>query len=178
MEDNDIIELYWARKERAILETTVKYGGICHGVAMGILHNRQDAEECVSDTWIKTWDSIPPERPKVLKAFLCRITRNLSIDRYRQNQRRLAHIDMELILDELAECLPEEEDSGLGNILNAFFTGLEVMDRKLFLGRYWHATPVKTLAKMYELTPNYVSVRLHRIRERLRAYLEERGYTV
>lgn len=176
MEDKDIITLYWERNDRAIIETSVKYGGICHGVAMSILHNRQDAEECVSDTWVKAWQTIPPERPGILKAFLCRVTRNLSIDRYRQNQRRNAH--MELILDELAECLPdqEQEDSGLGDTINAFLDRLEPLERKLFLGRYWHACPVKTLAEMYGLTPNHVSVRLYRTRERLRTYLTERGY--
>ncbi|MBQ9780490.1 MAG: RNA polymerase sigma factor [Clostridia bacterium] len=178
MEDRDIIELYHARNERAIVETTAKYGGVCHGVAMNILHNRQDAEECVNDTWVRTWETIPPERPNIFKAFLCRITRNLSIDRYRQNQRRAAHVDMELILDELAECLPAEEESGLKECLNTFFVGLDPMDRKLFLGRYWHACPVKILAEMYEFSPNYVSVHLHRTRERLRNYLTERGYTI
>lgn len=178
MQDTDIIELYFARNERALTETIVKYGGICHSVAMNILHNRQDAEECVSDTWLKAWDSIPPERPHVFKAFLCRITRNLSIDRYRQNQRRAAHIDMELILDELAECLPEYESTTLTEALNVFFVRLDPLERKLFLGRYWHATPVKTLAKMYDLTPNHVSVRLHRTRERLKDYLLERGFSV
>lgn len=121
MNDNDIIALYRERNERAIVATAAKYGGICHGVAINILHNRQDAEECVNDTWIKAWDSIPPECPRILKAFLCRITRNLSIDRYRQNQRRAALVDMELILDELAECLPEQENSALTEALNAFF---------------------------------------------------------
>lgn len=178
MNDNDIIALYHERNERAIVATAAKYGGICHGVAINILHNRQDAEECVNDTWIKAWDSIPPECPHILKAFLCRITRNLSIDRYRQNQRRAAHVDMELILDELAECLPEQENSALTEALNAFFVGMDPLERKLFLGRYWHATPVKTLAKMYDLTPNHVSVRLHRTRERLRAYLTERGFDI
>ena len=176
MEDKDILELYWSRNERAISETAVKYGRACHGVAIGILRNRQDAEECVNDTWVKTWQTIPPERPTLFKAFLCRITRNLSIDRYRQNQRRAAHVDMELILDELAECLPEEEETGLRDTLNTFFVGLNPMDRKLFLGRYWHACPVKTLAEMYGQTPNYVSVHLHRTREQLRNYLIEKGY--
>ena len=176
MEDKDILELYWSRNERAISETAVKYGRACHGVAIGILRNRQDAEECVNDTWVKTWQTIPPERPTLFKAFLCRITRNLSIDRYRQNQRRAAHVDMELILDELAECLPAEEDTGLKDYLNAFFVDLDPMDRKLFLGRYWHACSVKSLAEMYDMTPNHVSVRLYRTRDRLRAYLVERGY--
>ncbi len=176
MEDNKIIELYLSRDDRAVTETAVKYGGVCHGVAMSILRNRQDAEECVNDTWVKAWNTIPPEHPNIFKAFLCRITRNLSIDRYRQNQRRAAHVDMELILDELAECLPEREETGLSDTLNAFFVGLEPLERKLFLGRYWHACPVKTLAEMYDLTPNHVSVRLHRTRDHLRTYLTERGY--
>ena len=178
MQDTDIIELYHARNQRALTETIIKYGGICHGVAMNILHNRQDAEECVNDTWVRTWETIPPERPRVFKAFLCRITRNLSIDRYRQNRRRAAHADMELILDELAECLPEQESSALTETLNTFFVNLDPLERKHFLGRYWHATPVKTLSKMYGMTPNHVSVRLHRTREHLRAYLTERGFNV
>ncbi|MBE6557763.1 MAG: sigma-70 family RNA polymerase sigma factor [Ruminococcaceae bacterium] len=176
MEDNKIIDLYWARDDAAVVETSIKYGGICHGVAMGILHNRQDAEECVNDTWVRAWQTIPPERPNAFKAFLCRITRNLSIDRYRQNQRRAKHIDMEQILDELAECIPDREEVGFGDTLNTFLDGLEPLERKLFLGRYWHACSVKALAATYGLTPNHVSVRLHRTREHLRKYLTERGY--
>ena len=178
MEDSMIIEMYWNRNESAIEETDKKYGSYCFAVANNILNSKEDSDECVNDTWIKAWDSIPPECPRILKAFLCRITRNLSIDRYRQNQRRAAHVDMELILDELAECLPEQENSALTEALNAFFVGMDPLERKLFLGRYWHATPVKTLAKMYDLTPNHVSVRLHRTRERLRAYLTERGFAI
>ncbi len=178
MDDQSIIELYFARDDRAIAETSIKYGGVCYGVAIGILRDRQDAEECVNDTWVRTWATVPPERPNVFKAFLCRITRNLSIDRYRQNQRRYANVDLELILDELAECLPEQEESGFGETLNVFLDGLDELDRNLFLGRYWHACSVKSLAGTYGLTANHVSVRLHRTRERLRSYLTERGYKI
>lgn len=176
MEDNDIITLYWARNDQALTETSVKYGGICHAVAMGILHDRQDAEECVNDTWVRAWQTIPPQRPSIFKAFLCRITRNLSIDRYRQNQRRNANVELELVLDELAECLPDHEEVGFGDTLNTFLDGMEPSDRKLFLGRYWYARPVKDIAKEYGLSADSVSVRLYRIRERLRGYLTERGY--
>ena len=178
MEDKEIIALYFDRDERAIRETADKYGDFCEGVAMGILGNRQDAEECVSDTYLRTWNSIPPKRPDSLKAFVGKIARNLSIDRLRHRHIARHDSDMEIMLSELEPYLPaqEEEGSVLTDLLDGFLDGLDTLDRRLFMGRYWHGYTVARMAEHYGLTPNAVSLRLHRVREKLRDYLEKGGY--
>ena len=180
MDDFSIIELYWRRDENAIAETARAHGRFCLGVSMNIVGNRADAEECVNDTYLRTWNSIPPQRPTSLRAFLGRIVRNLSIDRYRENHAACRNADLTVALDELASCLPapDEAQGELVALLEAFLYTEAMLDRQLFVGRYWHAYPVKELARHYGLTANAVSLRLSRVRERLRAYLEERGYRV
>ena len=180
MEDRDIIALYFARNEEAIKASSDKYGGYVTGISMSILQNSLDAEECVNDTWLKAWNSIPPQNPPSLKVYLGRLVRHLSIDRLRTLTRLKRNRELEVALDELAECAaPDDEDvTSLTATLNEFLDGLEPTDRKLFVGRYWHLYPVSVLADAYNLTPNNTSVRLHRLRERLRAHLTERGFTV
>ena len=107
MEDSAIIDLYWAREERALSETDTKYGGYCRSIAHNILKNREDSEECVSDTWLHAWNAMPPQRPSILSSFLGRITRNLSFDRCRrQNAEKRGGGSLPLALDELSECVP------------------------------------------------------------------------
>lgn len=180
MEDHQIIELYFARDELAIEETAKRYGGVCMQVSMDILKDRMDAEECVSDTWLQTWRSIPPQRPTILKAFLCRITRNLSINRLRERKAKRRDKDMTLSLEELEGVLaiPEEQSEGLSELFSEFLRGLEREDRLLFMGRYWHGRSVATLAKDFGLPANTVSVKLYRVRNDLRVFLAERGITV
>ena len=180
MEDREIIALYWRRDETAIAETDRKYGSYCRTIADNILQNRQDAEECVNDTWLKAWHSIPPQDPPSLKVYLGRLARHLSIDRLRTITRLKRNRELEVALDELADCaLPEEEDvTALTAALDEFLDGLEPTDRKLFVGRYWHLYPVSKLAAAYGLTTNNTSVRLHRMREKLKVHLTERGFTV
>ena len=177
-DDKDIIELYFARDEQAIKVTEAKYRQICMHTAMRILGNHSDAEECVNDTWLKAWQSIPPQRPTQLAAFLCRITRNLSISRWRAMHQEMRDQRMTVALHELSEVLPadEEPDIILGELLNSYIRGLGDLDRRLFLGRYFHLYSVSTLAKAYGITPNTVSLRLMRIREKLRDYLIKEGY--
>lgn len=180
LSDKDIIALYFARDEQAIAHTDEKYGKVCMQVSMNIVNNRPDAEECVSDGYLKTWNAIPPTRPSSLCAFVCRIVRNLSINRLREMKAAKRSRDLTLSLEELEGCISVDESLSdqLPALISAFLEGLEPLDRRLFMGRYWHATPVKDLAKVYDMTPNAVSMRLHRIREGLRAHLEEGGYTV
>ncbi|MBQ7315985.1 MAG: sigma-70 family RNA polymerase sigma factor [Clostridia bacterium] len=177
LSDEEIIGLYFARDEQAIVETDMKYGKVCTGIAMNILGNHADAEECVSDTWLKTWESIPPKRPPVLQAFLCRIVRNLSLNKCRDNRRARRN---QALWEELEGCLalPEEAAGELSGLLTDFLVHLDVTDRRLFMGRYWHACAVKDLAAAYGMTANAVSLRLYKTREKLRAYLTERGYEV
>lgn len=180
MEDRDIISLYFARNEEAIRESSIKYGKYVTGISMSILQNALDAEECVNDTWLKAWNSIPPQNPPSLKVYLGRLVRHLSIDRLRTLTRLKRNRELEVALDELAECAaPDDEDvTALTHALDEFLEGLEPTDRKLFVGRYWHLYPVSRLANAYNLTPTNTSVRLHRLRERLRVHLTERGFTV
>ena len=179
--DADIIALYWERNERAIRETADRYGSLCMRVAMNILANSADAEECVNDTYLKTWNAIPPARPKLLSAFLTRITRNLALDRYRTRHREKRDGRLTVMFSELGECIPAPEETDPGELLKhikAFLRGQDELDRKIFVGRYFHAYEVKKMAVAYGMTSNAVSLRLHKTRERLRTYLTERGYHV
>ncbi len=178
--DAAIVELYFARNERAISETHARYGGACMQVSMGILNSRPDAEECVNDTYLETWNSIPPTRPRSLCAYVCRIARNLSISRLRRRLAAKRGGDMTVSLEELAECIPAGEDvrGELPELLSAFLRTLGARERSLFMERYWYARAVKDIAREHGMTATAVSVNLHRTRERLRVYLSERGYTL
>ena len=173
MDDKTIIDLFFARDEAAIKEADKVHGQKCLATAMRILGNRADAEECVNDTWVKAWNSIPPEKPRSLSAYLCRIARNQAINAYHARKNRA----FDVALEELAECLAVDERYAeeLKDLLNGFLAALPSLERRLFMGRYWHAYPVGRLAEAYGMTPNAVSLRLMRTREKLRAYLEERG---
>lgn len=180
MEDQQIIALYFARDEQAIGETAKRYGPVCMQVSMDIVRDRMDAEECVNDTWIKTWNSIPPQRPDSLRAFLCRIVRNLSINRLRERKAKRRDRDLLVSMEELEGVLsiPEEKSEGLSELLSEFLRELPKEERLLFMGRYWHGRSVGTLAKDFGMADNTVSVKLYRIRNKLRDYLTERGIQV
>ena len=180
MNDQAIIDLYFARNEQAIAETDKSYGRVCMQVSMNILKSRPDAEECVNDTYLKTWNAIPPTKPHSLCAFVCRITRNLSLNRLRDLRREKRNKEVTLSLDELEACIPAaiEDSNLLADLLNTFLEGLEETDRVLFVGRYWYSYATDDLANSMGLTKKAVYMRLYKIRERLRAYLGERGYRV
>ena len=148
---------------------------------MNILNNESDAEECVNDTWVAAWRSMPPKKPSVLRTYLGKLTRNLSINRLRERHREKRNPDLVIALSELAECIPVPEDTTdtqLCAYLNEFLEITPALDRQLFMGRYWYGRTVREMAPRYGLTANAVSQRLKRTRQALRAYLEERGYTV
>ena len=177
MEDHQIIELYFARDEQAIVQTAVRYGKLCQQVSMNILGNRSDAEECVNDTYLKLWNSIPPARPRSLSAFISRVARNIAIDRYRNLHRKSYNRDLEVALEELSGITPvDTSQEVLKELVQIFLRTLEDTDRRLFLGRYWYASSVKALAKAWGMTPNAVSMRLYKTREKFKAFLTERGY--
>ena len=180
MNDQDIIDLYFARNEQAIAETDKSYGKVCMQVSMNILDSRPDAEECVNDTYLNTWNSIPPTKPNSLCAFVCRIARNLSLNRLRDLRRDKRNREVTLSLDELEACIPAavEDSNELAALLNSFLEGLDETDRVVFMGRYWYSYAIDDLAAQMGLTKKAVYMRLHKIRERLRAYLGERGYRV
>lgn len=180
--DEEIVELYWQRNERAIQLTHRRYGGLCTKVAMNILGDPSDAEECVNDTYLKAWNAIPPTIPRCLRAFLAKIVRNLSIDRYREKRVERPTVELEAAMAELSACIPTEAEQAeavaLSEMLDRFLRTEEETDRRLFLGRYWHGAAVKDLAAGSGLSPNAVTKRLAKTRERLRAYLTERGYSL
>ena len=172
--DAEIIALYFDRDESAVEHTAKNYGAYCTSVAMNILNDPSDAEECVNDTYLRVWNAIPPQRPTVLRLFLGKITRNLAIDRYRANKSR--NREFEIALEEIAEFLPakEEDDGNLPVLLADFLSTLPAEERDLFVLRYYHGHSVARLAKAFRMRPNSLSARLYRTREKLRAYLTER----
>ena len=182
MEDQQIIALYHGRDETAIAETERKYGSFCRTIALNILSIREDAEECVNDTWHAAWMKMPPELPRSLKAFLGRITRNLSISRFRAGHAKKRYSGLELMLSELEECVPSAasvektvEQKELGAYLSDWLETLPEDDRVLFIRRYWYGDAAKTLAAERKCTENQIAQRLRRMRGRLKTYLETEG---
>ena len=184
MEDRDIVDLYFQRNKTAINETALKYGGYCKAIAKNILANNEDAEECVNDTYLNAWNSIPPHKPKILSVYLGKITRHLSFDKIRYNNAvKRGGGEINLVLDELAECVSGNESvenelnkQQLIQEINSFLNTLPRENRSIFLCRYWYVMPVSDIAKRFGMTENNVSVALNRIRNKLKVYLEERGY--
>ena len=185
MEDRQIVALYHRREESAVAETARKYGSFCRTIAMNILGVPEDAEECVNDTWHAAWRQMPPERPVSLKAFLGRITRNLSISRYRASRAQKRYAGLELMLSELEECVPSAvsvertvEQKELGVQISDWLDTLREEDCRLFVRRYWYGEAVKTLAAEEDCTENAISLRLRWLRGRLKTYLEEKGVSL
>ncbi len=180
LDDASIIGLYWQRDERAITETARRYGSYIHAISVQILESEPDAEECVNDTYLKAWNTIPPQKPFSLKDYLGRLVRHLSIDRYRALRRAKRNINVTEALDELTVISPDtdRDNPALTEALNTFLSGLDTNDRNLFLGRYWYFYEVADLARAYGMTVNTVYVKLHRMRERLRKHLTERGFQI
>ena len=184
MEDSRIVELYWARAESAISETASRFGRYCHTIAFNILRDRWDSEECVNDTWLRAWNTMPPQRPGVLSAFLSRITRNLSLDRYKAARAaKRGGGQLPVALEELGDCIPtvgsvEEtiELRELTRILDSFLRELPEKEACVFLRRYWYLDSLSQIAHRYHMTEGCVKTRLHRIRKKLKAYLEQEGY--
>lgn len=183
MDDGRIIDLFWARREDAIWETDKKYGNYCRSISLHILKNQEDSEECVNDTWLRAWNAMPPKRPEFLAAFLGKITRNLSISRYRMNHaEKRGSGETELILTELEECLPagqnvEAEIEGKETVeaINRFLAGLGTESRNIFVRRYFYADSVKEVAERFGISESKVKSQLFRLRNRLKDHLEKEG---
>lgn len=185
MEDQEIIGLLFARDERGISAAGEKYGAYCRTVAGNILDSPEDAEECVNDALLRAWNAIPPERPRLLGAYLAGITRNAALSRWRRE-----HADkrgggtLALALEELDGCLagPASVEGALDAreltaALNGFLDGLEREARYMFLRRYWYADPIKVIARESGKSEGAVTKTLSRSREKLRCYLKERGFS-
>ena len=185
MEDKQIIELYFQRNETAISETANKYGAFCHKIAMNILSIHEDAEECVNDTYHSVWNQIPPTNPNSFRAFLGRITRNLSISRFRTLHAQKRYAGMELMLSELEECIPTPdtvertiEGKELTGYINEWLNALPEQEAILFLRRYWYGDSVKDLAKKTNITAAQMAQTMLRLRKNLKAYLMQKGVTI
>lgn len=186
LDDKSIIKLYFERSEKAIAETAQKYGRYCHYIAFNIVGNDSDAEECVNDTYLRTWKSIPPKHPKELRTFLGKITRNLALNKYeKMSAQKRGSGQIPLILDELYECIPDknsdkriDDDIIIKRTIESFLAGLQTQSRKIFIRRYWYMCSVKEIAEEYSISESKVCVSLYRTRENLRKILEEEGISV
>lgn len=183
MLDEQIVDMYWARQEDSITETQKKYGNYCQSIAYNILRSREDSAECVNDTYLKAWNSMPVHRPDKLSAFLGKITRNLALNRYEYySASKRGGTQIDLVLDELIDCVSGTESTDsiaeeifITNILNNFLKSLSEKNRNIFVARYWHMFAVKDIADRFELNENTVKVSLHRSREILKEILLKEG---
>ena len=183
MKDDQIVDLYWARSEKAISETANKYGHYCYSIAYNILHSNEDSEECVNDTYLNAWNAMPDQRPSKLSAFLGRITRNLSLKRWEKNsaeKRGAGHVP--LVLDELQECIPTTDstdqivdDLMLADLLDRFLGSLNVEKRRIFMRRYWYLSSVSEIAADYAVSESKVKMSLLRSINELKQMLEKEG---
>ncbi len=186
MDDENIIQLYWQRNEQAIPATASKYGPYCTSIARNILGSWEDAEECVNDTYLRAWNSIPPHRPQFLSAFLGRITRNLSIQRYQyRTAGKRGGGTLPAVLEEIGQLV-----SGAGSVeqevdrrellraIDAFLARLPARKRAIFIRRYWYFYSVSQISSQSGMTENQVSVTLSRLRRNLRNHLLEEGFSL
>ena len=186
MDDRQIIELYNERSEAAISETADKYGKHCRYIAYNILYNDQDSEECVNDTWLRAWNTIPPQQPNKLSAYLGKITRNLALDRYKfYNREKRGKGQTTLVLEELSECISDgnrtEQEIDvrlLVESLNTFLRNLPAEKRRILVRRYWYLSPVSEIARDFEMSESSVKTILHRTRIKLKHFLEKEGIVI
>ncbi len=185
MEDSQIIDLYWQRSENAISETSKKYGRLCRSIAMNIVGNFSDAEECENDTYVAAWNAIPPTKPNIFSAFLSKITRNIALNRYEYNKAKKRNNEFDLILDELEECVAGRntvesayEEGELALLLDKFLEKLPKEKRVIFVRRYWYSDAVKDIADRLQISESKVKTSLFRTRKELQEYLEKHGISV
>lgn len=184
MEDRQIVDLYWSRSEEAISQTQAKYGRYCYKIAYNILGNKEDSEESVSDTYLDAWNAIPPHRPTLLSSFLGKITRRISIDRWRaRTAGKRGGCETDLALEELEWCvsgsrsLEDELDrKELIRALDRFLGALPEMERRVFLQRYWAMASIGDICALYHFSESKVASMLHRTRKKLRTALEKEGF--
>lgn len=181
MEDEQIIELYWQRSQSAIKETAEKYGHYCLTITKRILEKEVDAEECVNDTWLKAWNSIPPNRPAKLSLYLGKIARNLAINRYEYLRAKKRNKEAEVILSELEACIPDTawdkqiEGREITRALNHFLYTLKEEQRVIFVKRYFYSASIREIAAQLHVSESKVNSVLHRARKQCKIFLEKEG---
>ena len=186
MEDSEIVKLLTERSEQAVAAVSQKYGRYCKKIALNILQNNEDADECVNEALMKLWNSSPPSTPDALQLFLARIVKSAAYDKLRLSQReKRGGGEVALALDEIAECVSgnssvedELEQKELQSAINSFLKRLNVKHRKIFLLRYWYCFSVSEIAERLGTSENSISVTLTRTRRKLKEYLTKRGFDV
>lgn len=185
MDDKLIVDLFWERSEEAITQTQEKYGKYCFSIAFNILKSDSDAEECVNDTYMNAWNSMPPKRPNVLSLFLGKITRNLSLNRYYHSRAMKRTTVIEEALDEVADFVasdsvfdPVAEETVLKDVINRFLASLNKQNRIVFVRRYWYLSTVKEIADDCGLSESNVKVKLTRLRKSFKAFILKEGIQI
>ena len=183
MDDKTIIELYWKRSEQAISETAEKYGRLCFDVAQRIVFNVQDAEECVNDTYMGAWNTIPPSRPNVLSAFILKITRNIAMKKIRYENAKKRSVHATVSFTELDECTSSQESmeaiveaNELAKSLEAFLGDIDYESRNMFIRRYWFFDSIKEIATRFAVSESKVKSQLFRVRNSLKQHLVKEGF--
>lgn len=184
LEDSIIVQLYWNRDEQAITATADKYGSYCNSIARNILGSIEDSEECVNDTYLCAWNSIPPHKPIFLSTYLGKIVRNLAFNRYKQkNADKRGHGQLPAVLDELSDIVSgndnvehEIEQKEIVNAIDAFLSTLSLKNRNIFISRYFYTESISAISSKYNMKEGTVSMRLNRLRQKLHNYLLERGF--
>lgn len=184
MEDEKILALFWERNEQAVKETDIAYGRKLYVLSNNILNNREDAQECVSDTYMETWKTIPPKRPKYFYAFLAAICRNLSLNRLDWRMAAKRKAEVVALTQEMESCIPDRRQAAetdrreLRRVLEGFLEGLSKENRLIFLRRYLYVDTVAEIAARYGISESKVKTQLHRTRNKLRSCLEREGIRV
>ena len=185
MDDKEIVSLFLARNESAITETDKKYGKYCFYIAFRILRNESDSEEIVNDTYMKTWETVPPNEPDPLKPYVGKISRNMALDRYDKYNAQKRGGGLESALEELSECIPDRYEStdvadslALTEALNKFLATLSERSRTIFIRRYWYACEISEIAEMMKMKDSAVAVSLLRSRNKLKKHLDKEGIFV
>lgn len=182
MEDTKIIELYWQRNEQAIIETDIKYGKLCKQIAKNILFNIYDAEEVVNEMYLGLWNTIPPDRPKHLKTFICRITKNRAMAKARYYNAEKRKTEGIISLEEVKDILSgkhsieeEYEKKEVSGYISDYLRTLDVQKRNIFLSRYWYYNSIADIAKLYGISESKIKTTLFRMRRKLKEYLKDKG---
>ena len=181
MNDKDIIQLFFARSQQALTELSQKYGKLCFHIALNILKCNEDAEECENDTYLKTWNSVPPDNPTYLNAYVSRIVRNLALSKYRYNHRKMRDNHLQVYLSELQDCIPASQDvetsadDTVNYAIYDFLLKQDFITRVLFIQRYFYMESISNLSRKYGLKESNISTKLNRTRAKLKQYLEGEG---